>query len=154
VSIAYSSEIIPTEEEEKPVHGYAGFTFKNVATHCRVKHLFPPKPDEQVPEQWTNAMTLYLANFCEPVRNLANEVHCVACNAKLTGPYGMEDWRTRNAIKLDTTSPTLEGRCNNCGYPMRCQHDIKLPTGETLVKLAGFPLMYHPINLEGRLKLG
>jgi len=139
---------IPAEEQETPVSSVNGFVFKHPATHCRVKHLWPPKPGETVPEEWTNAMTLYLANFAEPVRNLANQVQCFACNSLLTGPYGMADWRTRGAISLNTDTPTLEGKCNGCGWPLRAFHEIKLPTGQLLVRLDGFPLLYHPSATE------
>ncbi len=100
-----------------------------------------------------NRMTLYFGNFCEPVRNLANEVHCVACNQKLTGPYGMDDWRTRAALHVDTSSPTLEARCSGCAYPVRCRHVVKLTDERVLVHLDWFPLMYHPRTLTGKLRL-
>jgi hypothetical protein len=145
-------QAIPLREQEQPVVGYAGFVFKNQAWHCRPEHLFPAADLDTAEEQWKQVMTLYFANFCEPVRNLANEIHCVACNAKLTGPYGMADWRSRQALNVDESEDTAEARCTGCGYPARCNHTLKMPDGRLLVKLSWLPLMYHPTTLSGGLR--
>lgn len=145
-----SLPVIPTLEQERPIRRHGGFTFKNDALHCRLNHLFPAADLAEANEQWTKVMELYFANFCEPVRNLANEIHCVACNAKLTGPYGLADWRTVGAVLLDETSPTLEGRCTNCAYPLRARHILHMPSGELLLKLEWIPLLYHPSTLQSR----
>ncbi len=144
--------VIPTEEEETAVRSYSGYMLKNRALHCRPKHLFPQADLETAAPAWTTAMQLYFANFCEPVRNLANEVHCVACNARLTGPQGMADWLTRGALMVDTESETLEARCTACAYPARCAHRVYLPDGRLVVALNWFPLQYHPSAMDGRLR--
>jgi len=146
--------VIPTREQEQPVQGYGGVLFKNKAYHCRPEHLFPSGDLETARPEWVSVMTLYLANYCEPVRNIANEIHCVACNAKLTGPYGMEDWRSRGALSVDESLDTHEARCVNCGYPARCSHTMNMPDGRLLVRLSWLPLMYHPRTLSGSTRSG
>lgn len=143
---------IPTENEEIGIRQYSGNVFKNIAKHCRPRHLFPAGDLLDAQPEWINAIELYLANFCEPVRNIANEVHCVACNQKLTGPQGMVDWKTRGAMLVDTTIPTKEGRCSGCAYPVRCDHRIELPDGRLVVHLSWFPMQYHPSTLSGRTR--
>lgn len=139
---------IPTEEQETPVTRYGSHILKNKALHCRPRHMFPATDLEQAEQAWVDAMVLYLANFCEPVRNLANQIHCVACNATLTGPQGMLDWKTRAALRVDESSPTLECRCTQCGYPGRAQHTIRLPDGRLVVQMNWLPLQYHPATLQ------
>lgn len=143
---------IPAEGAETPVMGFGGYLFKNKALHCRPRHMFPVADLEQAEQIWVDAIELYLANYCEPVRNIANEIHCVACNARLTGPQGMQDWRTRGALAVDETSSTLEARCTGCGYPARCNHKITLPDGRLVVAMQWLPLQYHPTALDGRVR--
>lgn len=144
---------IPTREEEVAVRAYGGYTFKNAALHCRPDKLFPAADLETAKVEWVEALVLYLANFCEPMRNIANEIHCVACNSKLTGPQGMDDWRTRGALAVNLESPTREARCTTCGYPTRCAHRIYLPDGRLVVALSWFPLQYHPSALSGSVRV-
>lgn len=144
---------IPTEAEETPETSYLGIMFKNKAFHCRPKHLFPAADLAEAEAEWVEAMEGYLANFCEPVKNIANQIHCVSCNSQLTGAQGMLDWRSRAALRVDEESPALEARCTQCGYPTRCQHSIFLPNGKLVVQLNWFPLQYHPRSLSGKPRL-
>ena len=142
---------IPTEAEEKPVQGWAGHLFKNKALHCRPRHLFPLSDLQEAEGVWVNRIELYLANFCEPVRNIANEIHCVACNQRLTGPQGMRQWKNFNpaqALAIDAASPTGECRCTGCGYPGRAVHEIRMPDGRLIVRVEWLPLQYHPTTLS------
>lgn len=143
---------IPTKEKEVAVRGFGGYTFKNPALHCRPEYLFPKADLETAQPEWVEALVLYFANFCEPVRNIANEIHCVACNTKLTGPQGMDDWRTRGALAVNLESPKREARCTTCGYPTRCAHQVFLPNGKLVVALNWFPLQYHPHALSGQVR--
>lgn len=142
---------IPPESEEIPVRNYNGFVLANPAYHCRHDHLFPPRAGEPpVPEGWRMACDLYLANFCKPIRNIANQVSCVACNQLMVAPQGKQ---LANAISWDPNTEFGEGRCEGCGYPIRTGHKIwELPRHgrQLLVSLPFFPLCYHPRALEKR----
>ena len=142
---------IPPPEEEKPVTTLLGMVLANKAWHARHDDLWPPKAgQEPVKPEWRDAIDLYLGNFCRPVKSIANEVHCVACNGLLTKPYAGPDHR---GISVDPTSPTLEAKCESCGYPIRCKHAITLPPPNNhvlLVRLEYFPLCYHPSATERR----
>ncbi len=136
--------VIPTKEEERPVKHLNGIIFTNDAWHCRPEDLWPTELSQAEPE-WVRWMEIYLANFCRPVQSIAKEVQCVACDAQLTGAYaGFRDPMHRLAVVIDESSPTLEGRCGECGYPIRARHVIALPDGRPIVKLENFPLCYHP----------
>lgn len=139
---------IPAEEDERPVKHLNGVILANDAFHCRPKDLWPNDMEHAKPE-WVPYMELYLANFCRPIQSIAKEVKCVACDKQLTGAYAyMADWKSQNAVNFDPGSPTLEGKCDGCGYPVRCKHTIKLPNGQVLVRLDNFPLCYHPSATE------
>jgi len=143
---------IPSVEDERPVTQKDGFVFANPAYHARHDDLWPPKAGEEPPrDSWRQAIDLYLANFCRPVRSIANEVKCFACNMLLTKPYAGPGAR---GLTVDPHSPTLEGRCDGCGWPVRCRHEIlTLPTegSQPLVRLDYFPMSYHPSAIERKL---
>lgn len=149
---------IPSPEEEKPIKSYNGFVFSNSAWHARHDDLWPPKAGEaRPPQEFRDAIDLYLGNFCRPIKSIANEVRCVACNEDLTTPYGRKELITNLGgarLKIDRASPTLEARCGNCGYPVRCAHSISplppRPKFPLLVKLDFFPLCYHPSATDRR----
>jgi hypothetical protein len=139
---------VPPLEHEKPIRSLKGMIFANSAWHARHDDLWPPKAGEQGPtEEQRRAIDVYLANFCRPIKSIANEVRCVACNEDLTTPYG-KDIKTsfgRVYLKLDRESPTGEARCGGCGYPIRTKHKITyIGTSIPVVTLAFFPMCYHP----------
>jgi hypothetical protein len=151
-------ETIPSVEEEKPIRNLHGYVFSNPAYHARHDDLFPPKAGEPpVPQEFRDAIDIYLGNFCRPVRSIANEVRCVACNEDLTTPYGREALITQLGgarLKVDRQSPDLDARCGNCGYPVRCRHVISplppRPPVPVLVRLDFFPMCYHPRATDRR----
>jgi hypothetical protein len=135
---------IPTLEEEVPVLNLNGFIFSNRAYHCRHDDLWTPRPEDSLSLEGRRAIDVYLANFCRPVQSIAKEVRCVACNVNLTLPMGGD---ARKTMVVDSSSDTLESRCEECGYPLRCRHMIVLLAPHSplaVVKLDFFPLCYHP----------
>lgn len=140
---------VPPLEEEKPIRSLNGFVFANPAWHARHDDLWPPKAGVDLPlEEWRRAIDLYLANFCRPIKSIANEVHCVACDGLLTMPYGKAGHK---GIIVDKSSFGLESKCAGCGYPIRCKHVITMPEPNNhviLVKLDYFPMCYHPSATE------
>lgn len=140
----WQEDKIPTLEEERPIKNHNGFVFSNPAFHCRHDDLWTPRPGDNLSTEGRRAIDVYLANFCRPVQSIAKEVRCVACNVNLTFPMG---GRERRTITMDTSSATKEGRCTDCGYPLRCTHIITLlppHPPHVVVKLEFFPLCYHP----------
>lgn len=143
---------IPSLEEERPIHSLQGYVFTHAAYHARHDDLWPPKAgQEPVPDEFRQAIDLYLGNFCRPIKSIASEVRCVACGEDLTTPYGRSALVTQLGgarLKVDRQTPTLEGRCGNCGYPVRCKHTIRplapRPAFPPLVQLDFFPMCYHP----------
>jgi hypothetical protein len=136
---------IPSEEEERPVRIFNSIVLVNDARHCRPKHLWP-KGGRELDQHpgWRDQIERYLAAFCEPVRTIADELRCVACDEQVTGHHvGIMDWRYRNRLTFSEEG-SMEGRCTKCGYPCRLKHEISLPSGQLLVRLVGFPLFYHP----------
>lgn len=136
--------VIPLRGEEHPVEIFAGRRLKNPAYHCRPEHLWPKGISEAQPE-WVTQMELYLANFCEPIRTIADEVKCMACDKQVTGHHILlTDWRHKDAIKFSPHG-TMEGTCTGCGYPCRLKHEIFVKdTRKLIVRLDNFPLFYHP----------
>jgi len=147
-----SELIIPTREEELPILYVSGHALHTPAYHCRPGHLWPKDIALAEPE-WVHSMEVYLANFCEPVRTIADEIRCVACNIQVTGHHVLlTDWRTKSTIKF-APNGTMEGHCVNCGYPCRLNHQIfSLQTKQLLVHLKNFPLFYHPQATSGGRK--
>lgn len=146
---------IPPLEHEKPVSSLKGMMFKHQAWHARHDDLWPPKAGEKRPtDEQRRTIDLYLANFCRPIKSIANEVACVACGKNLTAPYGQlkVSFQDTPPLKIDRHSFTREARCGNCGYPVRCKHVIKY-TGSNipLVRLDFFPMCYHPIATDRTL---
>lgn len=137
---------IPSEEDEQPARYAQGVELKNPAYHCRPKDLWP-KGVASAEQSWLDAMQLYLANFARPIRSIADEIKCLACNTQVTGHHVIiTDWRHRTKLKYSPEG-TMEGSCTNCGYPARLKHDIYLGQ-QLLVSLKGFPLFYHPSATE------
>lgn len=140
--------VIPPEDEERPVRIHNGMVLANDVYHCRPKHLWPRQQDSKELEQhedWRRAIEKYLAAFAAPIRTIADEVKCPACDTQVTAHHGgLEDYRFRNNLKFKREG-TWEGRCGTCGYPCRLVHLIGLPNSDVvLVHLKGFPLFYHP----------
>lgn len=146
-------KMIPPREGEVPVQIFAGQRLKNPIYHCRPEHLWP-KDIQQANPSWVKDISLYCANFAEPIRTIADELKCPACDKQVTGHHILlTDWRHKDAI---TYSPhgTMEGNCTGCGYPCRLKHEIRWSeTGQMLVTLKNFPLFYHPSATE-RLSRG
>lgn len=139
---------IPSEEDETPARHLNGMLLANPAYICRPKDLWPKGYKELKPE-WVDPIERYLASFARPIRTIADEIKCVACDRQVTGHHvGLADWRFKTAL---TYSPegTMEGRCNGCGYPVRVDHKMVMSNGgPLLVHLKGFPLFYHPIATQ------
>lgn len=135
--------VIPPESEEKPVRIFHSVVFANDAYHCRPIHLWPNEIKDAKPE-WLPPMERYLAAFCKPIRTIADEIKCVACDEQVTGHHvGFDHYKYRSNLKFQREG-TWEGRCASCGYPCRLKHRIFMPNGQPLVELIGFPLFYHP----------
>jgi hypothetical protein len=132
------------EDGEVPVRNYHGVVLANPAYHCRPRDLWPTELDELPMEFW-HPLEEYLKRFSRPVRTIADEIRCLACDKQVTGHHvGLQDWRYKSAMTYSTEG-TCEGRCNGCGYPVRLFHEIRTLDGEKLiVRLNGFPLFYHP----------
>lgn len=133
-------------EGEYPVRSLAGVIFANSAYHCRPKDLWPQGYREMQPE-WVEPIETYLRDFARPIRTIADELRCLACDLQVTGHHvGLQDWRIKNALSYDPDPKTsMEGRCGGCGYPCRLHHAIFMPNGgPLLVRLVPFPLFYHP----------
>jgi hypothetical protein len=94
--------------------------------------------------EWREPIEKYLAAFCEPIRTIADEIKCVACDEQVTGHHiGLQHWKFKQKL-VYSEEGTKEGRCANCGYPCRLKHEIFTPENTLLVRLSGFPLFYHP----------
>lgn len=132
------------EEGERPVLHCNGIILANEAYHCKAADLWPNGVAEMKPE-WEEPIARYLQDFARPVRTIADEIRCLACDKQVTGHHvGLQDWRTKNALEYSTEG-TCEGRCTGCGYPCRLFHEIFMPNGgPLLVRLNGFPLFYYP----------
>lgn len=125
-----------------------GTALRNTAYPCMAVDLWPTDVRKAKPE-WVEAMNLYLTDFCRPVRSIADEIKCVACDSQVTGHHVLlTDWKNKEAL---TYSPhgTMEGRCTRCAYPMRMKHEIfSGDKTQLLVRLEGFPLFYYPPSLK------
>lgn len=137
---------VPSVEAEKPISNFNGFLFKNPAVHCRPDHLFKISKDEPYPDHWRIPTELYFANFCKPIKTLANETECIACGTTMTAPQGEYRGQGKGLV-LDLESDYLEGRCGNCGYPVRARHFV-FNKEQLVVKLDFFPMNYHPSALQ------
>ena len=139
---------VPPLEHEKPVRSLKGMIFANPAWHARHDDLWPPKAGVEGPTPDQRRMIdVYLANFCRPIKSIANEVRCVACNEDLTTPYGKNIKTSfgRVYLKIDQQTSTKEARCGGCGYPIRTKHTIKyIGSSIPVVTLDFFPMCYHP----------
>lgn len=135
---------IPPESEERPVRIFNSIVLANDAYHCRPIHLWPKELSEAKAE-WLPPMEQYLAAFCKPIRTIANEINCIACDEQVTGhQMGLADYRFKAKLNFEKEG-TWEGRCASCGYPCRLKHDIFVPgTSFRIVGLTEFPLFYHP----------
>ncbi len=138
------------ENEERPARNANGHVLANPAYHCRPEDLWPSDVEDLKPE-WRDAIERYLFAFARPVRTIADEIRCVACDRQVTGAHvGLADFRTKTALSY-VKEGTWEGRCAACAYPARLKHNIFMPdNGPCLVSLTGFPLFYHPESTVDR----
>lgn len=126
---------------EMPVREVAGRPLKNLAYVCTAKDLWPNDLRE-LSDAHQQDLDNYLRDFARPIRNIADEVSCLACGAQLTART--EKTAKRLGRTVDVDEETGEGRCLGCGYPLRALHRMYSREGQLLVRLVGFPLMYHP----------
>jgi hypothetical protein len=108
---------------------------------CTARDLWPTELDELSPAHQAD-LDHYLRDFSKPIRNIADEILCFACNAQLTARTKATADRLGQTADVD--EKTGEGRCLKCAYPLRALHRIYSRTGQFLVELKGFPLLYHP----------
>lgn len=132
---------IPSEAEEKPIFQLNGHVFKTPAKHCRLTHVLRDEPG--ISEEWKNRVRLYLANFAQPVRSIAEEVFCFACGLQWTSHHGIENWKDKDALLIDKTTKHWESKCSGCGWPVRFRHTVYLEDGRPLIQIT-VPLAYHP----------
>lgn len=127
----------------------AGKEIYNLAFHCTIKDLWPREHQKAEP-QWVESINNYLVDFCRPIRTIADELRCVACNQQVTGHHILlMNQATKHALSWDPS--TNEGRCEGCGYPVRVRHTIRTLDGQqVLVDLQDFPLFYHPSAIKKR----
>ena len=137
--------LIPDEKDEKPVSVAMGLVLKNPALHCRINHLWKLNDSDTLTEIQIRDLSLYLANFCAPIKNIANETECVACGNLLSKAVPGDMLPRDGNIALQGNG---EGRCLKCGYPLRWYHEIYDRNKILLVRLEFFPLSYHPSALE------
>lgn len=136
------------EDGEKPVRICNGMVLANSAFHCKPVDLWPTKLKEAKPE-WIPAMEHYLNAFARPVRTIADEIRCLACDEQVTAHHlGLADPRFKHKLEFSEKWPH-EGRCTSCGYPCQLGHQI-FYGDELLVKLSNFPLFFHP-DATGRI---
>jgi hypothetical protein len=128
-----------------PVRTVAGRELKHPAYVCTARDLWPKDLDELTKSQQED-LDRYLKDFAKPIRNIADEVSCLACGKQLTART--EKTAQQIGQTVEANPDTGEGRCINCGYPLRALHQMFSRTGQLLVKLSGFPLMYHPNSTQ------
>lgn len=137
---------IPEEEHEDPIEVFSGHPLKFPAKHARFRHLWPIEAEAELNREHKAAIDVYLANFCEPIRALNNQVRCVGCGTELLNPQHPQF--AKLGMDIDPSTPTLEARCPMCAYPVRCRHLIyDFDKKNLLVALNFFPMCYHPVNL-------
>lgn len=126
---------------ELPVRKLAGRELKHPAYVCRAVDLWPSEIRE-LSDQHHQDLDNYLRDFARPIRNIADEMSCLGCGAQLTART--EKTAQKLGRTVDVDEETGEGRCLNCGYPLRALHMMRSRQGQLLVRLVGFPLLYHP----------
>lgn len=126
---------------EAPVRELAGHTLAHPAYRCSVRDLWPTEAKE-LSGSHQQDLENYLSDFARPVRNIADEMSCIGCGAQLTARTQQTADKIGRTVDVD--EETGEGRCLKCGYPLRALHMIYSRQGQLLVKLVGFPLLYHP----------
>lgn len=124
-----------------PTRTVAGRELKHPAYVCRAIDLWPTELGE-LAESYRQDLDNYLKDFARPVRNIADEVDCIGCGAQLTART--EKTAKRLGQTVEVHPDTGEGRCIKCGYPLRALHKMHGRDGKLLVRLASFPLCYHP----------
>jgi hypothetical protein len=126
---------------DTPVREVAGHTLAHPAVPCTARDLWPTELDELSPAHRED-LDHYLRDFSKPIRNIADEVSCIGCGQQLTA----RTQRTADELgrTVDVDEKTGEGRCVKCGYPLRALHMMYSRDGLLLVRLVGFPLLYHP----------
>jgi hypothetical protein len=128
---------------DAPVREVAGTTLAHPAYRCSVRDLWPTEM-ARFKGSHVQDMENYLADFAQPVRNIADEMSCIGCGAQLTARTQQTADRIGRTVEVDEESG--EGRCLKCGYPLRALHMIYSREGQLLMKLVGFPLLYHPAS--------
>lgn len=129
-----------------PTRTVAGRELKHPAYVCRGRDLLLPSEMEAVTPEQLHDLDFYLRDFARPIMNIADEVSCVACGSLLTAKS--EKTARKLGRTVDVDEQTGEGRCLNCAYPLRAIHRIYSRSGQLLVRLVGFPLMYHPLSTK------
>jgi hypothetical protein len=129
-----------------PTRTVAGRELKHPAYVCGAKDLLLQSEMEVVTPDQLQDLDSYFRDFARPIMNIADEVSCVACGAMLTAKS--EKTAQKLGRTVDVDEETGEGRCLKCGYPLRAIHRIYSRTGQLLVRLVGFPLMYHPLSTK------
>ena len=85
----------------------------------------------------------YFARFCAPIvpetASLMAGARCL-CGAIFTGLLGTFRYGLAHG----------EGQCGACGHPARADHYVRDASGEEVVTLNRFPLLYHPDELTPR----
>lgn len=138
---------IPEEDSEDPITTFSGHPLKFPAKHARFHHLWAIEAAEELEPEQKAAIDVYLANFCEPIKAVNNQVRCVGCGTELLNPQ--HPAFVSRGIDIDPSTQTLEGRCPSCAFPVRSRHLIYDFEGKNLlVALNFFPMCYHPVNLS------
>lgn len=128
-----------------PARQLAGTEFKHLAYRCKATDLWPNDVKE-LSAAHQHDLDVYLGDFARPIRNIADEVSCFACGAQLTARTQETADKLGKTVECDEV--TGEGRCLGCGYPLRALHLMYSTEGQLLVRLMGFPLLYHPYSTK------
>lgn len=65
---------------------------------------------------------------------------CIMCGKPINGFLGTFEWGIIHG----------EGKCSECGYPLRAVHVVKDEDGEEVLRISRLILPYHPDGLERR----
>lgn len=128
-----------------PTREVAGRPLHHDAYVCRAKDLWPTELKE-LSQSHQEDLDRYLRDFARPIRNIADEMSCIACGSQLTARTEKTAKKLGRTVEVD--EETGEGRCLQCGYPLRALHRMYARDGQLLVRLIGFPLLYHPLSTK------
>lgn len=138
---------IPSVEQEQAITTFAGHPLKFPAKHARFEHLWPSASTDEISERDRRAIDLYLANFCEPIKAVNNQVRCVGCGTELLNPQ--HPAFVMRGVDINPHDEFLDSKCPSCAYPVRCRHKIHdLDNNRLLVYLDFFPMCFHPLTLS------